>query len=48
MHKNPVSGKWKLVGHYLDYIHSSARFYDLGEEGLYKVYHNEEILRNLT
>jgi len=26
MHKNPVSGKWKLVDDYIDYIHSSARF----------------------
>ena len=31
MHKNPVSGKWKLVEDYLDYQYSSARFYDLGE-----------------
>jgi len=29
MHKNLMSGKWKLVEHYLDYTHSSARFYDL-------------------
>ncbi|MBK9226107.1 MAG: hypothetical protein IPL67_03360 [Ignavibacteria bacterium] len=35
MHKNPVSGKWKLVENYLDYIHSSARFYELGEEGVF-------------
>ena len=31
MHKNPVSGKWKLAEDYLDYQYSSARFYDLGE-----------------
>ncbi len=31
MHKNPVTGKWKLVEDYLDYQYSSARFYDLGE-----------------
>ena len=43
MHKNPVSGKWKLVENYLDYIHSSARFYELGEEGVFHVYHYQEI-----
>ena len=45
MHKNPVSGKWKLVDDYLDYIHSSARFYDLGEEGIYNVMHYEEAIK---
>ena len=43
MHKNPVSGKWKLAENYLDYIHSSARFYELGEEGVFHVYHYQEI-----
>ncbi|MBK9226103.1 MAG: hypothetical protein IPL67_03340 [Ignavibacteria bacterium] len=43
MHKNPVSGKWKLVENCLDYIHSSARFYELGEEGVFHVYHYHEI-----
>ena len=45
MHKNPVTGKWKLVDDYSDYIHSSARFYDLGEEGIYKVMHYEEAIK---
>lgn len=31
MHKNPVSGKWNLASDYLQYLHSSARFYDLNE-----------------
>ncbi|WP_156511023.1 MULTISPECIES: transposase [Emticicia] len=31
MHKNPVSGKWYLASDYLQYKHSSARFYDLNE-----------------
>ena len=31
MHKNPVSGKWKLVEDYLEYQYSSTRFYDLGK-----------------
>ncbi|MBS1552351.1 MAG: hypothetical protein JST15_09830 [Bacteroidetes bacterium] len=44
MHKNPLSGKWKLVEDYIDYIHSSARFYELGEGGLYKVIHYSEAM----
>ncbi len=45
MHKNPVSGKWKLVDDYLDYEHSSARFYDLGEKGVYKIIHYYEVMK---
>ncbi len=30
IHRNPVSGKWKLVNDYADYEHSSASFYELG------------------
>lgn len=44
MHKNPVSGKWKLVVDYLDYVHSSARFYDLGVKGIYDVIHYEKAM----
>ena len=29
--KNPVTGRWNLASDYLDYLHSSARFYDLNE-----------------
>ena len=32
IHKSPVSGKWKLVEHYLDYKYSSVGFYDSGEK----------------
>ena len=39
MHKNPVSGKWKLVEDYLDYQYSSARFYDFGEAPGCKLFH---------
>jgi hypothetical protein len=45
MHKNPVTGKWKLVDDYLDYPHSSARFYDLGEKGIYNVIHYQEVMK---
>ncbi len=31
IHANPVKGKWNLVDDYLDFEHSSARFYELGE-----------------
>ncbi len=48
IHKNPVSGKWRLVDHYPDYKHSSARFYDLGKEGIYKVYHYQKIFKYLA
>ncbi len=37
IHKNPVSGKWKLVEHYLDYLQSSARYYDLGEKSICRI-----------
>ncbi|MEP7372053.1 MAG: hypothetical protein ABI675_01615 [Chitinophagaceae bacterium] len=30
IHRNPVSGKWKLVIDYTDYEHSSASFYETG------------------
>jgi len=44
MHKNPVSGKWKLVDHYLDYEYSSARFYDLGEAPKCKLFNYAELI----
>ena len=44
MFKNPVSGKWKLVEHYLDYENSSARFYDLGEKPKCVLYNYDEII----
>ena len=44
IHKNPVSGKWKLVDQYLDYEYSSARFYDLGEEAKCRLYNYAELL----
>jgi REP element-mobilizing transposase RayT len=32
MHHNPVSGKWHLVEDFVNYKHSSARFYELNRE----------------
>lgn len=31
MHKKPVNGRRNLASDYLQYAHSSARFYDLTE-----------------
>jgi len=38
MHHNPVSGKWQLVDDFVDYPHSSARYYELGEQLEIKIY----------
>lgn len=37
IHNNPCSGVWKLTESPIDYIHSSARFYNTGEQGLYLI-----------
>ena len=39
IHRNPVSGKWRLADNYVDYKHSSARFYETGSQGIYNVIH---------
>ena len=33
IHYNPVSGKWNLVIDFIEYEHSSARYYESGEHG---------------
>ena len=42
LHYNPVNGKWNLVEDYTDYLHSSAKFYELNEQGVYPVVHFRE------
>jgi REP element-mobilizing transposase RayT len=37
MHENPCKGKWNLATSPAEYIHSSARFYSTGEQGIYPV-----------
>jgi REP element-mobilizing transposase RayT len=32
IHHNPISGKWKLSESFIDYQHSSARFYHTGKQ----------------
>ncbi|MDP4285806.1 MAG: hypothetical protein Q8891_15420 [Bacteroidota bacterium] len=34
---NPCSGVWHLVEAPVDYKHSSARFYNTGEQGVYLI-----------
>ena len=37
MHNNPSSGVWNLVDIPVDYIHSSAKYYITGEQGIYLI-----------
>jgi REP element-mobilizing transposase RayT len=37
MHHNPCTGKWQLAVNAIEYIHSSARFYLTGVQGIYPV-----------
>jgi len=44
MHRNPVSGKWNLAPTYVDYIHSSAGFYELNEQHrMVSIRHYEDV-----
>jgi hypothetical protein len=44
MHANPVSGKWNLAEVFTDYLHSSAKFYELNEQGIYPLTHFKELI----
>ena len=37
MHNNPCLGKWQLCINPIEYLHSSAKFYLTGEQGIYPV-----------
>jgi len=39
MHGNPCSGVWNLAESPGEYLHSSAKFYETGEPGVYEVLH---------
>jgi hypothetical protein len=39
MHDNPCRGKWMLAESPYDYLHSSAKYYLTGEQGIYEVDH---------
>ena len=37
IHNNPCQGSWNLVNQPWEYLHSSAQFYLLGEQGVYNI-----------
>lgn len=37
IHNNPLAKKWSLTSTPIDYVHSSARFYETGQQGFYPV-----------
>ncbi len=39
IHSNPINKKWSLVAGMTDYVHSSARFYELGRPWYYEPQH---------
>ena len=43
MHNNPCSGIWNLATGPIDYLHSSARFYETGKQGIYEVTNYKEL-----
>ena len=42
IHHNPVFGIWNLVGDFTEYIHSSAKYYETGVQGIYPVMHYKD------
>lgn len=43
IHHNPVQKKWNLVEDYVDYIHSSAAYYELDFQRQFNVTHYMEV-----
>jgi REP element-mobilizing transposase RayT len=43
IHENPCRGVWNLASSPQDYVHSSARFYILGTQGVYPVKNYHEL-----
>ena len=43
MHNNPCTGKWQLAANSIEYIHSSAKFYLSGQQGIYPVLNFREL-----
>ncbi|MFN7407048.1 MAG: hypothetical protein ACK5SL_10980 [Cyclobacteriaceae bacterium] len=37
IHENPCRGEWNLAKYPEDYMHSSAKYYATGEQGIYEV-----------
>jgi hypothetical protein len=43
IHNNPCKGKWNLANSIVEYVHSSAKYYLTGEQGVYAVTHYKDI-----
>jgi hypothetical protein len=43
MHNKPCKGVWSLATTPIDYLHSSASFFQTGEQGVYKVINYMEL-----
>ncbi len=43
IHNNPVKGKWNLAKDFIEYKHSSASFYELGQSKLFKPIHYKDL-----
>jgi REP element-mobilizing transposase RayT len=43
MHDNPCRGVWRLAANPVDYLHSSAKFYLTGDQGIYPVTNSGEL-----
>lgn len=43
-HNNPCKGKWNLCNSPFEYVHSSAKYYLTGEQGIYPVTGYGELL----
>jgi hypothetical protein len=43
IHNNPCKGKWNLANNIVEYVHSSAKYYLTGEQGIYAVTHYKDI-----
>jgi len=41
LHRNPVNGKWNLVDDYTNYAHSSAAYYECGQENRYLTHYKD-------
>ena len=44
IHSNPCVGKWQLASCPEEYLHSSAKYYTTGEQGVFSVTHIMELL----
>ena len=44
IHNNPCSGKWMLADCPQNYLHSSAKFYFTGQQGIFPVTHVQELM----